>query len=309
MCDSKATLNGKTVIITGANTGIGLETAVDMAQRGARVILACRNPEKGRAAVQVVKKRSKNEAVMFAQLDLASLQSVRDFATRILNQEPRIDILINNAGVLMCPYSKTEDGFELQFGVNHLAHFLLTNLLLDRLKEAPSARIINVSSMGHKCGKINFDDLQSEKSYSKFGAYSQTKLANILFTRSLAQRLKDTKVTAYSLHPGVVRTEIQRHLGVMLVSNMLASYRLTMGDSRICSRGFPEVVLHGALACRKIFHYYHATFLINFCACHDLYNISNGHLMKTYKLDESCYTVRLCVISFPSLTTLRSSCY
>lgn len=220
VCTSKATLNGKIVIITGANTGIGLETAVDMAQRGARVILACRSPERGEAAVQVVKERSKNEAVVFAQLDLASLQSVRDFATRILNQEPRIDILINNAGVMVPPYTKTEDGFELQFGVNHLAHFLLTNLLLDRIKEAPSARIVNVSSLAHHFGKINFDDLQSEKKYSRTGAYCQSKLANVLFTRSLAQSLKDTQVTTYSLHPGSIRTELARHVSPLYVSDL-----------------------------------------------------------------------------------------
>ena len=218
VCYSKATLNDKTVIITGANTGIGLETAVDMAQRGARVILACRSPEKGKAAVQVVKERSKNEAVVFAQLDLASLQSVRDFATRILNQEPRIDILINNAGVMLCPYSQTEDGFEMQIGVNHLAHFLLTNLLLGRLKEAPSARIVSVTSRGYVMGTINFDDLQSEKSYSKGDAYNQSKLANILFTRSLGQRLKGTQVTSYCIHPGVVKTELTRHMNFFLVS-------------------------------------------------------------------------------------------
>ena len=212
VCDSKATLNGKTVIITGANTGIGLETAVDMAQRGARVILACRSPEKGKAAVQAVKERSKNEAVVFSQLDLASLQSVRDFATRILNQEPHIDILINNAGVAKPSYTKTEDGFELHLGVNHLGHFLLTNLLLDRLKEAPAARIVNVSALAHKWATMNFDDLQSESSFNVAAAYSQSKLANVLFTRSLAQRLKDTRVTAYSLHPGLVRTELLRNV-------------------------------------------------------------------------------------------------
>ena len=219
VCYSKASLEDKTVVITGANTGIGLETAVDMAQRGAKVILACRSPEKGKAAVQVVKERSKNEAVVFSQLDLASLQSVRDFATSILNQEPRIDILINNAGVMVPPYTKTEDGFELQFGVNHLAHFLLTNLLLDRLKEAPAARIVNVSSEAHKQGTINFDDLQLEKSYSRFGGYSQSKLANILFTRSLAQRLKDTNVTAYALCPGPTNTGFAQHLNGFLVSS------------------------------------------------------------------------------------------
>ena len=216
VCHSKAKLNGKTVIITGANTGIGLETAVDMAGRGARVILACRNKEKGEAAVAEVKRRSNSEDAIFVSLDLASLDSVREFAAKVLDEEPHIDILINNAGVMACPYTKTADGFELQFGVNHLAHFLLTNLLLDRLKEAPSARIVTVSSIGHAAGKINFDDLQFEKSYNKWVAYFQSKLANVLFARSLAKRLQGTNVTAYSLHPGAVRTELGRHVAFMV---------------------------------------------------------------------------------------------
>ena len=211
VCQSKAKLNGKTVIITGANTGIGLETAVDLAGRGARVILACRSKEKGEAAVAEVKRRSNEGDAAFVSLDLASLYSVREFAAKILDEEAHIDILINNAGVCMPPYTKTVDGFELQFGVNHLAHFLLTNLLLDRLKEAPSARIVNVSAKVHEWSKINFDDLQSELSYSKTGTYGQSKLANVLFTRSLAKRLQGTNVTAYALHPGIVRTELIRH--------------------------------------------------------------------------------------------------
>ena len=218
VCYSKATLHGKTVIITGANTGIGLETAVDLAKRGARVVLACRSVEKGRAAVEAVKSRSKNENVVFVKLDLASLKSVRDFSDRILQDEARIDILINNAGVMVPPYTKTEDGFELQIGVNHLAHFLLTNLLLERIKEAPSPRIVNVSSEAHKYGKINFDDLQSEQSYTPMRAYAQSKLANIIFTQSLAKRMKGTNVTAYSLHPGAVTTELGRHIRLILVS-------------------------------------------------------------------------------------------
>ena len=218
VCYSKATLHGKTVIITGANTGIGLETAVDLAKRGARVVLACRSVEKGQAAVEVVKSRSKNENVVFIQLDLASLKSVRDFSAKVLQDEARIDILINNAGVSVPPYTKTEDGFELQIGVNHLAHFLLTNLLLERIKEAPSPRIVNVSSEAHKYGKINFDDLQSEQSYTPMREYAQSKLANIIFTQSLAKRMKGTNVTTYSLHPGVVRTELGRHIRLILVS-------------------------------------------------------------------------------------------
>ena len=219
VCYSKAKLTGKTAIITGANTGIGLETAVDLAKRGARVILACRSVEKGEAAVQTVKERSGNNDVVFSKLDLVSLQSVSDFCTRILAEERHIDLLINNAGVMMPPYTTTEDGFELQIGVNHLAHFLLTNLLLERLKEAPSARIVNVSSLAHIGGRINFNDLQSKKSYSALLAYGQSKLANILFTRSLAKRLKGSNVTTYCLHPGLVRTELARHLSIIWVSS------------------------------------------------------------------------------------------
>ena len=131
VCRSKVLLNGKTVVITGANAGIGKETAVDLARRNARVIMACRSVEKGEKAAVEVRKRSESDNVVFMQLDLASLTSVRQFAARVLEEEPRLDILINNAGVMACPYTKTEDGFEMQFGVNHLAHFLLTNLLLD----------------------------------------------------------------------------------------------------------------------------------------------------------------------------------
>ena len=218
VCYSKAVLNGKTAIITGANTGIGLETAVDFAKRNSRVILACRNKEKGETAVVEVKKRSGNENVVFVQLDLSSLESVRAFSSKVLASEPRIDILVNNAGVMACPYAKTDDGFETQFGVNHLAPFLLTHLLLDRIREAPSARIVNLSSLAYYNGKINFDDLNSEQSYSAYAAYNQSKLANILFTRSLAQRLEGTKVTVNALHPGMVRTELSRHFNSILVS-------------------------------------------------------------------------------------------
>ena len=220
VCYSKAILNGKTAIITGANTGIGLETAIDFAKRNARVILACRNKEKGEAAVVQVKKRSGNENVVFVQLDLSSLELVRSFSSKVLASEPRIDILVNNAGVMLCPYSKTADGFEMQIGVNHFAHFLLTHLLLDRMKEAPSARIVNVSSLAHHYGKINFDDLNSEESYSPTRGYCQSKLANVLFTRSLSKRLEGTKVTVNALHPGGVRTELGRHMGLLLVSGL-----------------------------------------------------------------------------------------
>ena len=223
VCNSTNKLTGKTAIITGANTGIGLETAIDFAKRGSRVILACRSVERGQAAVEKVKRRANSEDIVFVQLDLASLQSVRDFSTKILEEEAHIDLLINNAGVMIPPYTLTKDGFELQFGVNHLGHFLLTNLLLERIKESPSARIVNVSSSAHQRGKINFDDLKSEHSYNAFGAYSQSKVANVLFTRQLAKRLEGTSVTTYSLHPGVISTELGRHVNEILVSYHRAS--------------------------------------------------------------------------------------
>ena len=211
-CHSQKSLKGKTVIITGANTGIGKETAVDLARRGARVILACRNMSKGSEAVREIQERT-GKSVLLEELDLASLDSVRRFANNILQSEPRLDILINNAGIMACDYQKTKDGFEMQFGVNHLGHFLLTMLLLDLLKRSAPSRIINVSSAGHSMGsgKIHFEDINSEKSYRSWEAYFQSKLANVLFTRELSKRLAGTNVAVNALHPGAVSTELGRH--------------------------------------------------------------------------------------------------
>ena len=218
VCRSKARLDGKIVVITGGNTGIGLETAVDLAKRNARVILGCRSVERGERAAVEVRKRSGNDNVVFVQLDLASLDSVRKFAAMILEDEPRVDILINNAGIMALPErTLTQDGFEMQFGVNHLGHFLLTNLLLDRIKEAPSARIINVSSRSHIGGRIDIPNLNSEMSYSPWLAYSTSKLANIIFTHSLAKHLESSRVTVNSLHPGLINTDLGRHVGILTV--------------------------------------------------------------------------------------------
>ncbi|XP_047453258.1 retinol dehydrogenase 13-like [Mugil cephalus] len=211
VCRSKARLDGKTVLITGANTGIGKETAVDLARRGARVILACRDMDRANKAAEDVRKRSGNDNVIVKKLDLASLQSVRQLAQDVLASEERLDVLINNAGIMSCPQWKTEDGFEMQFGVNHLGHFLLTNCLLDLLKKSAPSRIVNVSSLAHERGQIYFDDINQEKQYNPWKSYSQSKLANVLFTRELANRLQGTRVTTYSLHPGVIRTELGRH--------------------------------------------------------------------------------------------------
>ncbi|XP_066551816.1 dehydrogenase/reductase SDR family member 13 [Amia ocellicauda] len=219
-CKSPTRLQGKTVIITGGNTGIGKATAVDLARRGARVILACRNKQRAEAAVLDIKKDSGSSAVVFMQLDLASLQSVRSFAETFLKTEPRLDLLINNAGVVDA--GRTVDGFGLMFGVNHLGHFLLTCLLLDRLKEGDPSRVINVSSMTHRWGQIDFDCINTHKalglgdSFSGiFKTYSHSKLCNVLFTHELAKRLQGTNVTCYSLHPGSVKTELTRNASLL----------------------------------------------------------------------------------------------
>ena len=222
VCYSKEMLDGKTVIITGANTGIGKQTAIDLAKRNARVIIACRNVERGKQAEKDIRNLSKNENVHFRLLDLASFASIKMFCSQILAEEPRLDILINNAGIMRCPNWKTEDGFEMQFGVNHLGHFLLTNLLLDRIKEAPAGRIVVVSSLGHKRAKeINFDDINSTQSYDPKFAYGQSKLANNLFTIALHKRLAGTNVIVNCLHPGIIYTELGRYMEIPLWMKIL----------------------------------------------------------------------------------------
>ncbi|XP_033757001.1 retinol dehydrogenase 12-like [Pecten maximus] len=212
VCVSNKRLDGKTVIITGCNTGIGLETAKELSARGARVIMACRDMAKANKASDIVKKFSGNTDVSVQRLDLASLDSVRKFADTINDNEERVDILINNAGLMLFSRLESDDGYEMQFAVNHLGHFLLTYLLLSKIKKSAPARIINVSSNAHSKGKINFDDINSKKDYSILTAYPQSKLANILFTKELSRRLHGTGVTTYTLHPGVINTEISRYV-------------------------------------------------------------------------------------------------
>ncbi|NXA86305.1 RDH12 dehydrogenase, partial [Melanocharis versteri] len=221
-CKSAARLEGKVVIITGANTGIGKETARDLAQRG-KVIIACRDIAKAEAAASEIRAETGNQQVIVRKLDLADTKSIREFAEKFLAEEKELHILINNAGVMLCPYSKTVDGFEMHLGVNHLGHFLLTFLLLERLKQSAPARIVNVSSLAHHGGRIRFHDLHGEKCYNRGLAYCHSKLANVLFTRELARRLQGkllyfaigTKVTANALHPGSVYSELVRHSFVM----------------------------------------------------------------------------------------------
>jgi NAD(P)-dependent dehydrogenase (short-subunit alcohol dehydrogenase family) len=200
-------LTGSTAIVTGANSGIGRAAASAMAGAGARVVLAVRSIEKGRAAAAAMPGETE-----VRQLDLASLASVRDFAS---GWDGEIDLLINNAGVMVPPLSRTAEGFELQFGTNHLGHFALTNLLLDRV----TGRVVNVSSTGHRMGRIDFDDLNWErKPYSAWRAYGQSKLANLLFTAELQRRLTEagSGVLAMAAHPGYAATNLQFHSGKRL---------------------------------------------------------------------------------------------
>ncbi|XP_039981953.1 retinol dehydrogenase 14b [Xiphias gladius] len=217
------TMRGKTVIVTGANSGIGKALAGELLKLQARVIMACRDQRSAEEAAQEIKKRAgpgQGELVL-KHLDLASLGSVRRFCEEIRAEESKIDVLINNAGVYQCPYMKTEDGFEMQLGVNHLGHFLLTHLLLDLLKSSAPSRIVVVSSKLYKYGRINFDDLNSESNYNKAFCYSQSKLANLLFTLELARQLEGTGVTVNALTPGIVRTRLGRHVQIPLLAKPL----------------------------------------------------------------------------------------
>lgn len=204
-------MDEKVVIITGANTGIGKATAMELARRGARVYLACRSSDRGEAARQEIVKETDNQEVFSKQLDLGSLQSIRDFARDFQSQESRLDVLINNAG-LTGPKRLTEDGFESQIGVNHMGHFLLTNLLLDLLQKSAPSRVITLSSVAHRVGKLNKLDFNSKKSYKPFFVYAQSKLANILFSRELARRMSGTGVTSNAVNPGPVHTTFTRDI-------------------------------------------------------------------------------------------------
>ncbi|XP_029669426.1 retinol dehydrogenase 11-like [Formica exsecta] len=241
-CTSKTRLVGKTVVITGANTGIGKETARDLYRRGARIILACRNIQKANDALEDIKNNppSKGDREQFQgnpgeliiyRLDLSSLKSVKECARNLLMKESAIHLLINNAGVMMCPQETTEDGFELQLQTNYIGHFLLTLLLLPKMQSsAPGCRILNVSSILHLFGAIH-DDLNLKESYTPMKAYMQSKLANILFTKELARRLKEANINGinvYSLHPGVITTEISRHFSTTIFPGASTAFQLIL---------------------------------------------------------------------------------
>ena len=213
---------GRVAVVTGANTGLGYHTAAALAQAGAQVILAVRDLEKGNLALARIVAAQPDADVTLQELDLGSLASVRAAATALRKAYPRIDLLINNAGVMWTPKQLTADGFEMQFGTNHLGHFALTGLLLDNLLPVRGSRVVTVSSMGHRIrASIHFDDLQWERHYDRIAAYGQSKLANLLFTYELQRRLSarpgaDKSTIAVAAHPGTSNTELTRNLPAII---------------------------------------------------------------------------------------------
>jgi NAD(P)-dependent dehydrogenase (short-subunit alcohol dehydrogenase family) len=226
--------SGRVAIVTGANTGIGYGAAAVLAAKGAHVVLAVRNLEKGNAAADRIRAASPNAVVTLQQLDLTSLQNIHKAADDLRAAHPRIDLLINNAGVMYTDKGTTADGFELQFGTNHLGHFALTGRLLDNMLGVDGSRVVTVSSVGHRINaRIHFDDLQWERSYNRVAAYGQSKLANLMFTYELARRLaaKGVPTVALAAHPGAADTELLRNMpnGIRQVSQFFWSTFIAQG--------------------------------------------------------------------------------
>ncbi len=237
-------LSGKSVIITGANCGLGLQAARMFAAAGAHVVLACRNAEKALAAMVYIKQRHASASVESMPVDLADLSSVRAFAARFCRKYDRLHVLLNNAGVMALPHATTRDGFEMQFGTNHLGHFALTGLLLERMLQTPGARVVTVSSMAHRLGEIRFDDPDWRRGYRKWPAYCQSKLANLLFTLELQRRLAErgSDTIAVACHPGYAATELQ------LVGPRMARSRLLEGIMALSNRYLAQSARMGALS-------------------------------------------------------------
>ena len=205
--------SGRTIVITGANTGLGYEAARALSARGARVVIACRSRQKAEDAIARIEEQNGPVDVSFVPLDLGDLSSVRHCAEQLQSEE-KIDVLINNAGIMVPPYELTKDGFESQFGVNHLGPFALTGLLLEKLAETPSSRVINTSSIAHNAGKIHFKDINAEHHYSAAARYGMSKLANLLFSYELQRRLEAAGLPVLSVacHPGIASTDLSRYM-------------------------------------------------------------------------------------------------
>jgi NAD(P)-dependent dehydrogenase (short-subunit alcohol dehydrogenase family) len=209
-------LTGKIIIVTGGNSGLGFESAKAFAKKGAEVIIACRSLEKGEDAKSEILVQNPNSKIKVMELDLMDLNSIKNFAAKFKQHYLRLDVLLNNAGIMTTPYGLTKDGFESQFGTNHLGHFALTGLLLEVIVKTPKSRVVNVSSMAHKAGKMDFDNLQfdSAKGYTPMKAYGRSKLSNLLFTYELQRFFEANNIGSIALaaHPGVANTNLARHL-------------------------------------------------------------------------------------------------
>jgi len=225
-------LSGKTILVTGGNSGLGFEAVKAFAGKGAHVILACRSTIKGNDAVIKIKEMHPKADILVKELDLADLKSVTDFAASFKKENKQLDVLLNNAGIMMVPYGLTKDGFEKQIGTNHLGHFALTGLLLDLLKATPKSRVVNVSSMAHKSGVMDTDNLLYEngKDYSPIKAYGRSKLANLLFTYELQRFFEKNKIDtiAVAAHPGVSDTNLFNHAAPKWLMNLLRPLFLFM---------------------------------------------------------------------------------
>jgi NAD(P)-dependent dehydrogenase (short-subunit alcohol dehydrogenase family) len=223
---------GKVIIITGATSGLGKEAAKVLAGKNATVVMAVRNTKKAAAVVKEIQTEFPNAKIDIQQLDLNSLDSTKSFADSFANSYDRLDILINNAGIMMCPYSKTADGFEVQMGVNHLGHFALTGHLMPLLKKTKNARIVATSSVAHKTGDINFEDINWEsRDYATTKAYSDSKLANLYFAYELARKLKNepNAPMVVTSHPGWTKTELDRHSGLAAFIGNIIAQKVDMG--------------------------------------------------------------------------------
>ena len=207
-------LSGITAIVTGSNTGLGFETALDLYQKGAKVYVACRNEEKGLDAIERMKVISDGGELVYGRLDLASLSSVKEFAEKVIATENRLDLLVNNAGVMIPPPSKSEDGFELQFGVNFIGHFALTGHLFNLLESTKGSRVVTLSSIAHRGAVIDFDNFRLEKPYNNWREYGQSKLADLIFALEFEKRLRNNgcQIMSLAAHPGFSKTDLQKYM-------------------------------------------------------------------------------------------------
>jgi len=229
-------MNNKTILITGASAGVGLQSAIGLAKLGAKVVMVGRDKGRTAKAVELVKSQTGNQSVSYLLADLSSLQQVRRLTQEFKEKHSKLDVLLNNAGAIFLWRKVSADGYEMTLALNHLNYFLLTDLLLDMLKSAPSARIVNVASRAHYRGHVNFDDLQSRHGYNGMRVYSMSKLMNVLFTYELARRLQGTNVTANCLHPGFVASNFAANNGWFVrIAMPFMSGRISVEDGARCS--------------------------------------------------------------------------